>query len=121
MRKFIAIATLVFAGACLSPTLPLPPPAEPDQITLSAEGVWDVRGTCTPGATVLIQNVSTGVIFGTEDQDYNGRYFLQVDAQACDVAEVIEIVDSTVSSATYFVLESVTNSVPDSDVCTPDG
>ena len=119
MRKFVAIALLVLSGACLSPTLPLPPPAEPDQITLSETGTWDVRGGCTAGSTVLIQNVSTGVIFGAEDKDFNGRYFVQVEGEACDVAELIEISDSHVSSPTYFVLEPVTTSVPDSDACAP--
>ena len=66
-RRLLALA-LWAAGlaACLSPTLPLPPPEEPTSISASAvEGYWDVRGQCTPGAVVLVKNVATGVIAGT--------------------------------------------------------
>ncbi|MEQ9325201.1 MAG: hypothetical protein RIF41_38905 [Polyangiaceae bacterium] len=111
--------TLWAAGlaACLSPTLPLPPPEEPTSISASAEdGYWDVRGQCTPGAVVLVKNIATGVIAGTEDDDADGRYLVRLEGDVCDPAEVTEIIESESSPATFFVLQPVTNSTPD-DSC----
>jgi hypothetical protein len=118
MRRFLvascAVVGLVGVSACLSPTLPLPPPETPDAVGASVDaGVWEVRGSCTPGATVLIRNVNTGVISGTEDKNNDGRYFIRVDAEACDGAEVFEIVDTTTSDASFFLIEPTTNGVGD--------
>src|SRR5687767_13877147 len=87
-------------AACLSPTLPLPPPEEPDSITTSEEGVFEVRGSNTPGSVVLIKNVNTGVISGVEDKDSDGRYFIRVEGETCDGAEVYEIVGTDTSDTT---------------------
>jgi hypothetical protein len=104
--------------ACLSPTLPLPPPEAPTGVTASSDdGFWDVRGQCTPGAVVLVKNLATGVIAGTEDDDADGRYFVRIEGELCDPAEVSEIVEDESSDATYFVLQPVTNSEPDSASC----
>jgi hypothetical protein len=101
--------------ACLSPTLPLPPPEEPTSIGLSStdEGVWDVRGQCTPGAVVLIKNLGTGVIAGTEDDDADGRYFVRVEGEQCDRAEVWQIIDDDATDSTFFILQPLSNGVAD--------
>jgi len=99
--------------------LPLPPPAEPDNIVAAEDGLWNIRGTCTPGAIVLINNVNSGVITGTEDNDHNGRYFVQVAADKCDVGEVWELLDTSVSNSTYFLIQPLTAGLPDDDECKP--
>jgi hypothetical protein len=112
-RWILALGLLPLAGACLSPTLPLPPPEEPDSVTLSAEtGAWEVRGSNTPGAVVLVKNLSTGVIAGVEDKDADGRYFIRVAGEECDGAEVYEIVGTDTSDTTFFILEEVVNGQP---------
>jgi len=114
---FLALA-IVMMAACLSPTLPLPPPDEPESIQIAAvDGMWDVRGNCSPGAVVLVENVATGEIFGTEDRDYDGEYFVRVAADTCDVGEIYELLDSNVSATTVFVFEPVTNGVAEGDSC----
>lgn len=106
----------VALAACLSPTLPLPPPEEPDSVGLSDDAdIWEVRGQCTPGALVLIQNLATGLIVGIEDRDADGRYFLRVEGQLCDPAEVSEIIDTTSSDETFFLLEPRINGLPQGD------
>jgi hypothetical protein len=113
-RHVIAALSLIGLGACLSPTLPLPPPEAPDAIAASeTAGFWDVRGTCTPGARVLIKNLRTGVVTGRDDQSNTGRYFIHMPAELCDQAEVTEVVGTHTSDATFFVIEPVTNGLGD--------
>ena len=111
----IGFSGCVFATACLSPTLPLPPPEAPDSIAMSQPGLWDVRGSCTPGARVLI-TLEDGTITGREDTDNDGRYFIQIQAELCEGAEVTEVVGGKASDATFFVVEPVTNGMGD-DSC----
>ncbi|WP_437494898.1 hypothetical protein WME75_22585 [Sorangium sp. So ce1014] len=87
----LALATSLLAGAaCLSPTLPLPPPEPADTMRPSAdrEGVWQISGNCSPGARVSVFNERTqrGVI--EDDTDRNGRYHLEIEAELCDVLRV---------------------------------
>lgn len=103
-RNFLLLSSLGLVG-CLSPTLPVPPPDEPENIGLAEDGLWDVRGHCTPGAVVLVKNLDTGIITGVEDRDANGQYFLRVEGALCDRAEVWEIIDDDVSGRTFFTLE----------------
>ncbi len=101
---------------CLSPTLPLPPPEQPDAIALSGkDGVWEIRGGNTPGAVVLVKNLNTGVIAGAEDKDADGRYFLRIEGTLCDGAQVSEIVGTDTSGATFFLLEGLVNGEPAGD------
>ena len=78
LRFAFALATSLLAGAaCLSPTLPLPPPEPADTMRPSdAEGKWLISGNCTPGARVSVFNERTqrGVI--EDDVDGNGRFGL---------------------------------------------
>lgn len=116
MRRILPLLGIIGLAACLSPTLPLPPPEQPDAISQSTdEGVWEVRGSNTPGSVVLVKNINTGLISGVEDQDSDGRYFLRVDGDPCDGAEVYEIIGSDTSDTTFFLLETVVNGVPAGD------
>ncbi len=122
MRSLIPIAGVCLAlTACLSPTLPLPPPEEPDGVAMSSteEGVWDIRGSSTPGAVVLIKNVSTGIIAGTEDDDGDGRYFIRVEGDLCNGAEVQELIGNDTSDTTFFLLEPRVNGEPSGECRQP--
>lgn len=113
-RAVLGLAALALvAGACVSPTLPLPPPDAPYQISAAPQsGYWQLRGECTPGATVLVKNDATTVIAGVEDSDRDGRYFITVQAKACDMAEVWEILGTTATTAATFVIEPTVNGTP---------
>lgn len=116
MRRLLAIFSICCLAACLSPTLPLPPPEAPDAIGLSDEaGVWEVRGTNTPGSVVLVKNLNTGVIAGAEDKDSDGRYFVRIAGSLCDGAEVYEIIGTDTSGTTFFLLEGLVNGEPSGD------
>jgi hypothetical protein len=120
--RLTGVAAVASVGACLSPTLPLPPPAAPDQIGASTAepGVWDIRGTCDPGAVVLVKNLRTKTIAGVEDRDANGRYLVRIEAEQCDPAVVWEIIGTTVTEATGFTIETVVNGTPAADTCSPE-
>ncbi len=121
--RWLAVAALTLGcmasmASCVSPTLPLPPPESPLEVSPSAEaGRWDVRGVCHAGAVVLVRNVATGVIVGVEDSNHDGRYFLQLEAEECDLAEVTEIVETTLSEGTFFVVAPTSGGLLASDHC----
>ncbi len=118
VRIWAAIAWAVVAGGCVSPTLPLPPPDAPAQITLAADGsTWAIRGSCTPGAVVLVKNDATGLISGVVDVDRDGRYLVDIQAKPCDIGEVWEIIGDTASTATLFYVEPTTNGTPTAKSC----
>jgi hypothetical protein len=108
-------AALASLGACLSPTLPLPPPEEPSEIARAGtDGMWKIQGSCSAGAMVLIRNERTGVITGTEDT-HAALYAVEVAAVECDPATVFEVVDETMTSGTSFLVRAVINGVPQND------
>jgi hypothetical protein len=72
------------AVCCLSPTLPLPPPAAPDVTATNEQGLVLLSGTVDqPGATVLALNERTAHIDGTF-ADQAGRYSFQTAAEPGD-------------------------------------
>jgi hypothetical protein len=120
VRRLLAFAMLLlalFSASCLSPTLPLPPPEAPDFIESLAGGEWSVRGECTPGAIVLVKNNATGVIAGITDIDRDGRYTVTIKANECDLAQVWENINGTVTSATAFVVRPQVKGVPSDNKC----
>src|SRR5687767_10771882 len=119
----LALAISLLAGAaCLSPTLPLPPPEPDDTMRPSAdqEGVWQISGNCTPGARVSVCNERThrGVI--EDDTDETGRYHLEIGAELCDVLLVWQELEGNgdeESAAQSFVVEERTPLGVVNDAC----
>ncbi|KYF47794.1 hypothetical protein BE04_41620 [Sorangium cellulosum] len=118
-----ALAISLLAGAaCLSPTLPLPPPEPADTMRPSAdgEGVWQISGNCAPGARVSVFNERTqrGVI--EDDTDRNGRYNLEIEAKLCDLLLVWQELEGNggeESAAQSFVVEERTPLGVVNDAC----
>jgi hypothetical protein len=115
----LAGLTACLGTGCLSPTLPVPPPDAPEHISLGADGMFELRGSCTPGALVLVKNLDNGTISGVEDRDANGRYFLRLAAEICSRAEIWEVIDDDVSGRTFFVLEPKIAGEPSGDCDLP--
>ena len=121
LRLGLLAAITALAGACLSPTLPLPPPEEPDTIQPSKEGadLWIVSGTCRPGARVIVfdDDLNTGGVNLDEDRD--GRYTVELPhAKRCDFVTVSQSVGNEVSGETGFVLQEKTAAgVEDPSAC----
>jgi hypothetical protein len=109
------------ALACLSPTLPLPPPSEPETISADASlTLWTVRGACAPGAEIVVLNEATGRGAAFEDRDGRGRYSVELEGSRCDVVTVRQGLGTEVSAETGFVLQETTASTPDDPTaCAP--
>jgi hypothetical protein len=121
-RPLLSLAALValapMVASCLSPTLPLPPPDQPENISQSSAGLWQVAGTCDAGAFVYVFNTSTGRGVFVEDKTGKGLYQVSLPGTQCDVAWVTQQVGDNESTETFFVLEPFTNgSVVDPTTC----
>ena len=114
----VVAACTAMAAACLSPTLPLPPPEAPDNIAQTSDGVWEIRGECTAGARVLIKNEHTGAIVGFDDEQFQGRYKVELPAERCDAATLSEVVYDEATVATWFIVREVVGGVPQAECST---
>ncbi len=104
--------------ACLSPTLPLPPPEEPDGIHAAADGTWELRGSCLEGAEVVVLNESTGRGEIYIDLNLSGRYAVVLEGEPCDVAIISQSRGEEQSGETRVVLQEVeAGLVVDPDAC----
>lgn len=121
-RKLLAVLALgavLAPGGCLSPTLPLPPPEEPDAITEGADGMWELRGDCLEGAEVIAVNESTGRGAVFVDLDRTGRYSLVIEGEACDVAIISQVLSDEASGEVRAVLREVEGGLDlDPEACT---
>jgi hypothetical protein len=115
-RILVGFAQAAVIGAlagCLSPTLPLPPPTEPEAMEPGeADGTWIVSGDCTPGATVTLLNDATGrgVVF--EDRQSQGTYRIEITAMRCDQGSIREQIGEELSPPTSFFYEETAGGVP---------
>jgi hypothetical protein len=105
-------------GGCLSPTLPLPPPEEPDTIAQGNDGVWELRGDCLEGAEVIAINESTGRGAVFVDLKRSGRYSLLIEGDACDVAIISQVLSDEPSGEVRVVLHEVSGGLDvDPEAC----
>ena len=117
-RTLLGAALALAPGACLAPTLPLPPPDEPESVGAFGEGQWELRGSVSPGATVVgvVERTGRGAV--VEDRDGDGRYVLIVEAQLCDVVDVWQQDGEETSASTRVVLQEIENGrAVDPDAC----
>jgi hypothetical protein len=100
-RHLWTFAAALAATACLSPTLPLPPPNEPQQSELDETGTVHLTGNVRPKAWVYALNQATDKgyiqITGT-----NGRYDLAVQAAHGDPIVLWYELTGEPSEPTYF-------------------
>ncbi len=120
LRRLAAIASLglvAFAAqGCLSPTLPLPPPEEPDVVQQETGGNWLVAGACADHALVSIFNRNTGA--GVITTCTHGTYAKTLQGQKCDDCFVSqETEDGEQSSETEFLLQKTAGGTPSGGVC----
>jgi hypothetical protein len=116
-RALLAVAALAafatMVASCLSPTLPLPPPDQPESISLATNGFWQVSGNCVAGSIVTVFNTKTGILAGVEDLGQTGTYHITIPGTECDLAWVEqETVEGVASAPTEFVLEAFANGQP---------
>jgi CRISPR/Cas system-associated protein Cas5 (RAMP superfamily) len=99
---WVSVSTLL-SVACLSPTLPLPPPSEPTVEGPTAEGKVLLTGTVGERAHVLVANMRLRRSWG-EYAGPDGNYALLIDAQAGDELVLWYEVGNEQSPSTYFTV-----------------
>ena len=100
-------------SSCLSPTLPLPPPEQPDTVQPGTDaGTWQVFGTCDAGAIVTVFDETTGMGVVVEDRAMTGKYVVILAGSECDSAWVRESFQDEESSPTTFVLTTYSPNDP---------
>jgi len=91
-------------GGCLSPTLPLPPPGPPDEVTATeTEGVYLVKGTVTPDSRAMIMNTATDRFWGQQTRS-DGRYEIFVEGSPGDTMLVFYVLGAEESGSADFRL-----------------
>lgn len=122
VARYVGAAALAALGAaCLSPTLPLPPPEQPDNIeTDETLSEWTIRGSCLVGAEVVVLDEATGRGAVYEDRSGFGHYTLVIQGSRCDIVTVRQAVGDDTSGETGFVLqETLGGTVTDPSACAP--
>lgn len=99
-RTLLLVAALCLAG-CLSPTLPLPPPGEPEVTSSEVAGMVRVEGIAKPYAEVICWNHNNDVIAGQVTRDDPSFSFL-IQAEPKDNLELWFIQGDDESSSVKF-------------------
>jgi hypothetical protein len=101
-RLMLVLAGLCLAG-CLSPTLPLPPPSEPDVSAPDADGFARLQGVAAPQAEVIAWNHKNDLIAGQVTGD-DSRYDFLIRADAGDLIELWYIQGTEESTSTRVIV-----------------
>ena len=98
-------STIVFClGGCNTPTLPLPPPSDPDVSVLNGDaGVSGADYSVEPHADVIVFNNTSGVGRRTEASS-RGAFVLRIPASAGDSLECWQRVGSQYSPSVSMVV-----------------
>lgn len=104
-RRLFCVAAALAAVACLSPTLPLPPPSEPTVTGPDEAGVVHLQGRVRPTAWVFaIDRASQLGAFRAAEDD--GRYDLELRAAIGDEIVLWYELDGEGSEALIFTLKA---------------
>jgi hypothetical protein len=98
----VCAAPVLFVAACLSPTLPLPPPAVPEVQQMS-QGEYRLSGTIPVPGTVLVFDERSALISGKVVRDF---YTIDVAAQPGDAMRVWYESGNDVSDYAEFVIDA---------------
>jgi hypothetical protein len=119
LRRLAALALLGLAAlaapGCLSPTLPLPPPADPDVVHQEDNGSWLIVGACNSGAIVSVFNRTRGA--GVITTCTHGSYAATIQGKQCDVAFISQEIHEEQSSETEFELQEISQGDPVGATC----
>jgi len=101
-RLLLAVAGLCLAS-CLSPTLPLPPPAKPDVSGPDESGYVRLQGVAAPLSEVIAWHRNSDLIAGQVTGD-TAFYDFEIKAEENDVIELWYIKGSEESSSVKIVV-----------------
>ena len=87
LRRWLLAGSALLLTSCLSPTLPLPPPTEPQVSAPDLNGMVRLQGVASPNVEVFAENRNNGRIAGQITKG-DARYDFEIAAQANDSIEV---------------------------------
>lgn len=87
LRRSLLLGASLVLSACLSPTLPLPPPDRPDVSSPDATGMVRIQGTSASRANVVAWNRASDLLAG-QVTGTDGRYDFKMAANAGDAIEL---------------------------------
>jgi len=87
MRRLLLVTAGLCLAACLSPTLPLPPPDRPDVSAADTEGYVRLQGVAAPQAEVIAWNHNNDLLAGQVTGD-DSRYDFVIKAEPSDFIEL---------------------------------
>ena len=102
-RRLLPLLASLVVGACLSPTLPLPPPSRPDVSSPDASGYVRVQGIAAPNAEVIAWNHDNDIIAGQVTGD-DSRYDFKIEAESGDHIELWYMKGTDESSSIAFTV-----------------
>ncbi|HEY3254758.1 MAG TPA: hypothetical protein VGJ91_12450 [Polyangiaceae bacterium] len=102
-RRGWLLGIALFAGGCLSPTLPLPPPSDPMMTSTDTEGLVRLTGTVQPQSEVFALNRTTNLIRGQYTE--SGVYDFTIEAQERDSITFWYVRGTIESPPTDFVIK----------------
>jgi hypothetical protein len=106
LRRRSLLAGLL-AVACYSPTLPLPPPGEPEVSAVEGKpGYYRLLGQVQPHGEVFARNRNTDLGF-IQQTGSSGRYDFEVQGEAGDEMDLWYSVGNDTSPRVLFVLPPV--------------
>ena len=103
MRRLLLLTAGLCLAACLSPTLPLPPPDRPDVAAADENGLVRLQGVAAPQAEVIAWNHNNNLIAGQVTGD-DSRYDFTIKAEPNDLIELWYVVGSEESQSVRVVV-----------------
>src|SRR5690349_5585540 len=92
LAPLAAVLASLAGSACVSPTLPLPPPEPSDIQPASTPGTWIISGKSNdPHALIVIQDERTNQGVSVISSADTRAYSVELEASPCDAAEVLEL------------------------------
>jgi hypothetical protein len=82
-RRWLLLLAASMAAGCLSPTLPLPPPSDPEVSGPTEQGLVRLQGTVPANSWVFALNHNTDLAFAQGTHE-NGVYDFEIKAQVGD-------------------------------------
>lgn len=107
-RRALFCALLGLSGvACLSPTLPMPPPSPPD-VEMVGQGQYRLSGSIPKSGMVLVLNGRTGIVNGEVAEP---AYSFVVSAEPGDRMGIWYVTGQISSDSTWFRIPGTSTTV----------
>lgn len=105
-RGWFAWLTAAVLVGCLSPTLPMPPPAKPDIEGPDERGVVVLSGHAPPESHVFAENENTGFSYGQRTNAVTGAYRFPILARLGDVISMYYRLNEDESTSLVFEIRA---------------